>query len=32
MITLTDPFPDLSIPTSELEAIKKALEGSNDVS
>ena len=26
MITLTDPFPDLSISTSELEAIKKALE------
>ena len=26
MITLTDPFPDLSIPTSELGAIKKALE------
>lgn len=26
MITLTDSFPDLSIPTSELEAIKKALE------
>ena len=26
MITLTDLFPDLSIPTSELEKIKKSLE------